>query len=301
MTSTTSDDTHGFDYADFTTRNIGFVSAADQQKLRAARVFVAGVGGMGGAAVACLVRCGVGHIEIADMDTFEVSNLNRQIFATLDTVGVEKTEATRRAITRINPECDVTVHDGRTWTQHLGDILPRATVAINGCDDVRATLALMRAGQTYKKTIIDAFASTLPNVYVARASDKRPEEVFGYPSVGRSIESLSDDDVKLCARKEIEWVMTHSSTAEHVELDIAGEMVSGKRKRISFAPMVWMTGCLMAYEAVRVILDKPGGPGVGGVFFNPWTGQAERPKAAPIAALRRFFVTRFLDKMTGEQ
>jgi hypothetical protein len=301
MTSTTPDDTHGFDYADFTTRNIGFVSAADQEKLRAARVFVAGVGGMGGAAVACLVRCGVGHIEIADMDTFEVSNLNRQIFATLDTVGVEKTEATRRAITRINPECDVTVHDGRTWTKHLGEILPRSTVAINGCDDVRATLALMRAGQTYKKTIIDAFASTLPNVYVARASDKRPEEVFGYPSVGRAIESLSDDDVKLCARKEIEWVMTQSSTADHVELDIAGEMASGKRKRISFAPMVWMTGCLMAYEAVRVILDKPGGPGVGGVFFNPWTGQAERPKPAPIAAIRRFFVTRFLDKMTGEK
>lgn len=298
MTIDSSDDTHGFNYADFTTRNIGFVSAAEQEKLRAAKVFVAGVGGMGGAAVACLVRCGVGAIEIADMDTFEVSNLNRQIFATLDSVGVEKTEATRRAISRINPECNVTVHDGHTWTQHLGEILPRVTVAINGCDDVRATLALMRAGKEHRRTIIDAFASTLPNVYAAGPADKRPEEVFGYPSVGRAIESLSDEDVTMCARKEIEWVMTQSSTADHVELEIAGEMVSGKRKRFSFAPMVWMTGCLMAYEAVRIILNKPGGPGVGGVFFNPWTGKAERPKSLPVAAVRRLFVKRFLDQMT---
>jgi molybdopterin/thiamine biosynthesis adenylyltransferase len=267
--------------------------------LQQARVFIAGVGGMGGAAAACLVRTGIGAIEIADMDTFDVSNLNRQIFATLDSVGVEKTTATRDAILRINPTCEVTIHDGRTWTNDLDTILPRVTVAINGCDDVRATLALMRKGQQHRRTIIDAFASTLPNVYAARPDQPRPEQVFGYPSVGVPIEQLSDDLVKQCARREIEWVMTHSSTAEHVVMEHAAEMVSGKRKRISFAPMVWMTGCLMAYEAVRIILDKPGGPGVGGVFFNPWTGQAEHPKSAPVAALRRFFVRRFLNNIGG--
>lgn len=286
-----------FDYAEFTTRNLGFVTEEEQQKLRRARVFVAGVGGMGGAAVACLVRCGLGAVEIADMDTFEVSNLNRQIFATLDTVGVEKTEATRQAIGRINPECEVVVHDGRDWTGRLDEILPRVGVAINGCDDVRATLALMRKGKEQGRTVIDAFASTLPNVYVVRPDQPRPEELFGYPSVGVKLERLDDELIKQCARREIEWVMTHSSTADHVVLERAAEMVSGKRKRISFAPMVWMTGCLMAYEAVRVLLGKPGGPGVGGVFFNPWTGQAEHNKSAPIAALRRFFVRRFLDKM----
>jgi hypothetical protein len=159
--------------------------------------------------------------------------------------------------------------------------------------------ALMRKGREKRKTVIDAFASTLPNVYVVGADDVRPEEKFGYPSVGQSIESLSADDVALCARREIEWVMVHSNTADHVVLEIAAEMVSGKRKRISFAPMVWMTGCLMAYEAVRVILQKPGGPGVGGVFFNPWTSRSEHNKSAPVAALRRSFVRRFLDKMTG--
>ena len=60
-----------------------------------------------------------------------------------------------------------------------------------------------------------------------------------------------------------------SNSVDNECIEIAAEMVSGKRKRISFAPMVWMTGCLMAYEAFRVILQKPGGPGVGGALLAP--------------------------------
>jgi hypothetical protein len=75
-------------------------------------------------------------------------------------------------------------------------------------------------------------------------------------------------------------------------------MVSGKRKRISFAPMVWSTGCLMAYEAIRVLLGKPGGPGPRGIFLNPWTHRIERPKNALVAAIRRVFVRRFLKSLT---
>src|SRR5690606_13841021 len=73
-------------YSEMTTRNIGFISEAEQARLKGGAVFVAGVGGMGGAAVQMLVRAGVGKIAIADLDTFEVSNLNRQLFAFTDTV-----------------------------------------------------------------------------------------------------------------------------------------------------------------------------------------------------------------------
>ena len=78
-----------FDYKTFSTRNIGFVTETEQTHLREGAVFVAGVGGMGGACLASLVRAGVGRIAIADIDRFEVSNLNRQVFANLDTLGEE--------------------------------------------------------------------------------------------------------------------------------------------------------------------------------------------------------------------
>ena len=93
-----------FSYAEMTTRNAGFVTPAEQERLRAASVFIPGVGGMGGAAFMALVRAGIGRFTIADLDRFEVSNLNRQLFATLDTAGRLKAEAAAEAALRINPE-----------------------------------------------------------------------------------------------------------------------------------------------------------------------------------------------------
>ena len=282
-----------FSYEEFTTRNLGFVSEAEQDALRTARIFIAGVGGMGGAAVGCLARSGVGNLSFADIDTFEVSNLNRQVFATLDTVGEDKAAATAHAISRLNPECKTEVR-GAEWVDELDAILPNVDVAINGCDDTRASVALMRAGARHGKTVIDAFASPLPNVYVVRPKDRRPEELFGYPTVGRSLDDIDAEMAAACLEKEIEWVMVQSNSADHIHMDIAAEMISGKRSRMSFAPMVWMTGCLMAYEAIRVVLDKPGGPGPGGIFVNPWTHRVERNRSSIVAAIRRRVVRKFL-------
>ncbi len=282
-----------FDYQEFTTRNIGFITQAQQSRLRRAHVFVAGVGGMGGAAVGCLARAGVGEFTIADLDVFEVSNLNRQLFATLDTIGQDKAQATAAALRRINPEVQVKVLDGR-WVEEVDALLPTVDVAINGCDDTKASVTLMRAGKRHQKTIIDAFAATLPNVYAVKPDDPRPEEVFGYPTVGRPLSAIDKAMAGECLAKEIEWVMTHSSSVDHVDLDIAGEVVAGKRKRISFAPMVWATGCLMAYEAVRTILALPGGPGPGGVFYNPWTMKAEVPKPGVVSRAKALLVRRFM-------
>jgi molybdopterin/thiamine biosynthesis adenylyltransferase len=288
--------TTGFSYGDFTTRNLGFVSEDEQARLRGARVFIAGVGGMGSAALGCLVRSGVGGFVFADIDSFEVSNLNRQMFANLDTVGMPKAEATAAAIARINPECEVEVL-GAEWVDRLDEILPAVDVAINGCDSARATIALMRAARSAGKTVIDAFASPLPSVYVVAPGDPRPEQTFGYPTVGVALGDIDAAMAARCLQKEIEWVMVHSSSAEHIHMDIAGQVVAGKRSRMSFAPMVWSTGCLMAYEAIRVILRKPGGPGPRGLFFNPWTHRVERPRHPLVAALRRLVVRRYLRKL----
>src|SRR5687767_701661 len=140
--------TSAFTYADFVGRNAGFVTAAEQERLRTASVFVCGVGGMGGAAVQSLARAGVGNLVIADMDRFEVSNLNRQVFATLDTVGRPKTDATADAIARINPDARITIY-GADWVDHLDEILQRERVVINGMDDVVAGIRLYRKAREH--------------------------------------------------------------------------------------------------------------------------------------------------------
>lgn len=80
-------------------------------KLKAARVAVFGIGGVGGYVVEALVRSGVGAFDLIDNDTVSLSNLNRQIIATRDTVGRSKTEVMRERILSINPEAKVEVHN----------------------------------------------------------------------------------------------------------------------------------------------------------------------------------------------
>lgn len=80
------------------------------QKLANSRVAVFGIGGVGGYAAEALVRAGVGALDIIDNDKFDVTNINRQIFATLKSVGRYKTEVAVERIADINPECKVSAH-----------------------------------------------------------------------------------------------------------------------------------------------------------------------------------------------
>lgn len=78
------------------------------EKLKNSRVAVFGVGGVGGYTVEALVRSGVGAVDVIDNDTVSISNINRQIIATHDTVGMLKVDAVEKRIKQINPDCVVT-------------------------------------------------------------------------------------------------------------------------------------------------------------------------------------------------
>ena len=80
------------------------------EKLHSSRVAVFGVGGVGGYVVEALTRSGVGTLDIIDDDKVCLSNLNRQIIATHDTVGQYKVDAARARILSINPDCVVHAH-----------------------------------------------------------------------------------------------------------------------------------------------------------------------------------------------
>lgn len=80
-------------------------------KLRNARVAVFGLGGVGGYIVEALARSGVGALDIIDNDTVSITNLNRQIVAVEETVGMPKTEAAKMRIMQINPDCKVTAYN----------------------------------------------------------------------------------------------------------------------------------------------------------------------------------------------
>lgn len=83
-------------------RNARFLSRTDQEKLLQAHVVIIGLGGLGGTVLEELLRLGIGTITGVDMDVFELSNLNRQLLATEENIGLHKAEAARLRARQIN-------------------------------------------------------------------------------------------------------------------------------------------------------------------------------------------------------
>jgi molybdopterin/thiamine biosynthesis adenylyltransferase len=289
-----------FDYYSFTGRNIGFIDEREQQFLREARVFVCGVGGMGGAAFMALARAGIGKFVIADIDRFEVSNLNRQVFAFADEVGREKAAVAAEAARRINPTIEIEVL-GENWTDELPGIARRCPVIVNGMDDIAAGVHLYRTARDARATVIDAYMSPLPSVIVVRPNDPRPEQRLGFPTLAKDWRDITEEDRRAAMLAEIEHVMLHSSSRNHVDLAVAGEVAAGRRSRMSLAPMVITTGMLMAYEAISLILGRTSGTDCRGWFLNPYRPAIEKPRNAAVAALLRPLVRRVIIKLTSGQ
>ena len=82
--------------------NAGTFGSMGQKHLLRSKVMVAGLGGLGGHVVEQLVRCGLGILVVVDADLFDETNLNRQLYSDLNTIGLRKTEATQRRVEATN-------------------------------------------------------------------------------------------------------------------------------------------------------------------------------------------------------
>ena len=115
--------------------------------VRAARVCVVGLGGVGSWAVEALARSGVAQLVLIDMDHVAESNINRQVQALGHTTGQHKGGALRDRIADIHPGCDVQVVDGFVTPENWPSLLPGPVdVLIDACDQTAAKLALAAWG-----------------------------------------------------------------------------------------------------------------------------------------------------------
>lgn len=113
-------------------------------RLAAARVFIAGVGGVGGYAAEMLARSGVGHLTLVDADCVSVTNLNRQIIAVIPDIGKPKTDLFERRFLDINPEISVTPLREFISPDNVADMLSEGfDYVIDAIDTVAPKVALL--------------------------------------------------------------------------------------------------------------------------------------------------------------
>ena len=123
-----------FDYNAAFSRNIGWVTESEQQILRSTRIAIAGLGGVGGNHLLTLARLGIGAFHIADFDTFDLVNFNRQAGATVSTLGQSKLEVMTRQARDINPELKIKGFADGVTADNLDAFLDGVALYVDGLD-----------------------------------------------------------------------------------------------------------------------------------------------------------------------
>lgn len=139
-----------FDYDAAFSRNIGWVTEAEQARLRGSRIAIAGMGGVGGAHLLSLARLGVGCFRIADFDSFDLPNFNRQAGALMSTLDQPKAEVLAGMARDINPEIALDVFPEGVSEHNLDAFLDGVDLYVDALDFFafaarRATFAACRA------------------------------------------------------------------------------------------------------------------------------------------------------------
>jgi molybdopterin/thiamine biosynthesis adenylyltransferase len=186
-------------------RNAKSLSARDQLLLGRASIAVIGAGGLGGGIATAAARLGIGNLTIADPDVFEESNLNRQVMATMETLGANKAETARAALASVNPAVAVRVFAKRMTEHNAADILAGADAAADALDNVSSRMILANACKQANIPLVHAaiagFEGQIMTIFPedqglaalygeghgAPASRAAPEAVMGVPGVTPAI------------------------------------------------------------------------------------------------------------------
>ena len=133
-------------------RNLGTSGWGGLRKLLGSCVAIVGLGGLGGWVVEGLARMGIGHLILMDADRFEENNLNRQLLATPDVMGKEKTIVAQKRVETVNPATRTTIYQQRVTRETLPQMLSTedvtASVLVDAVDTLPARLMLQDVAES---------------------------------------------------------------------------------------------------------------------------------------------------------
>ncbi len=211
------------------------------KKLAKARVAVFGIGGVGGHAVEALARCGVGQLDLIDSDVVNITNVNRQMVATLDTVGRYKTDVAAERIKSINPECVVRTYRTFFLPENSDSFeFEKYDYVVDAIDTVAGKVEL----------IVKAKNAGVPVISSMGAGNKLNPAAFEVADIYKtSVCPLAKVMRHECKKRGIESLKVVFSKEEP-------RPVNGIISSVAFVPSV--VGLIMAGEVVKDIVVKNG-------------------------------------------
>lgn len=216
-------------------RTIGLIGNDGAEKLKNARVLLFGVGGVGGHAAEALVRAGVGSLTLVDGDVFSQSNLNRQLFATEKTVGLDKVEAARGRLLEIDCSAEI-IAEKLFFAADTPFDFSRYDYIIDAIDTVSSKIEIVRRGA----------AADVPVISCMGAGNKLDPTAFRVADIY---------DTKVCPLARIMRKLCRDNGIDSLKVVYSEEepVVSSRTPAsISFVPAA--AGLVIASEVVRDLI-----------------------------------------------
>lgn len=211
-------------------------------RLRRSRVAVFGIGGVGGYVVEALARAGIGQLDLIDHDKVSMSNINRQIIATLDTVGMDKVDVMKERILSINPEAQVETHRCFYLPENADTFdLSQYAYVVDAIDTVTAKIEL----------ILRAKKASVPIISCMGTGNKlNPMQLEIADIYQTSVCPLAKVMRRELRKRNVEKLKVLYSKEEPIKnyLSVQGRAVPGS---VSFVPSA--AGLIIASEVVREI------------------------------------------------
>lgn len=249
---------HHFSYQDAFSRNIGWITEAEQERLRQSRVAIAGLGGVGGVHLLTLARLGVGKFSIADFDSFDLANFNRQVGATLSSLGRPKIDVLAEMAQAINPELDLRTFPQGVRGEVIDGFLEGVQVYVDGLDFFAFAARRMSFAACERKGIpaVTAAPVGMGTALLVFGPGGMPfEDYFGFEGC---------DELEMGIRFLVGLspaMLQRGYVADMSRVDLAEHRVPSTIAACQLAAGV------AAVETLRLILGRPG------VRLAPWGSQ----------------------------
>lgn len=235
-------------YTNSFSRNIGTISKEEQDILSNTTIAIAGLGGIGGAAVTIFARMGISHFKIADIDTFDIKNLNRQVGSTHSALGKTKVEVIRDMIMEINPEATVECFSDGVQQYNAEEFVKGANLVLDSIDYFCFTPRNILQTTCHQLNIPVVFSAPLglsATFMMFTPESMSFQEYFNF----KKGQTLFD--------KLILFTIGIAPSATHLKyMDFAPERLTEIQTGPSLCPSVHLGGALIAVEALKYLTGK---------------------------------------------
>lgn len=214
---------------------IGVLSIDQLNKLNNSLVVIFGLGGVGGFTFETLLRSGIGNFILIDKDKFEITNLNRQLASTKDTIGKAKVDVYKDRAISINENANIVTLQMEVNENNITEILDRINdfndiknVYVADCiDDVNAKISIMKTCHDKKLNLISSMGTanhiSSKNIKIDKLSNTK------YCPLAKKIRTLLKDN------KEISPMVLY---LEEEPIDIKNNSASSHTSTIQYVPAI---------------------------------------------------------------